>query len=142
MFKYIKLASVVFCISLLACQLSNNKPLQIDFSKDSTTIVCSNIDPSGLLQLKKNLKTDTMYQKLLSVLQTPGENDSTEMEIEWPGKLSMKGDQLVFTPDTPFRKGKTYLVETMINAQFASKKDVLRSEVGHQVKPQQKMLKR
>ena len=142
MFKYIKIFLFIFCGFLLACNSSNDTTLRIDFSADSTKIVCSNIDPVGLLQLKKNLKTDTMYQNLLSVLQTPADNDSTSMEIEWPGKLSMQGDQLIFTPDTAFKKGKAYLVETMLNAQFASKKEILRSEVGHQIKLQQKILLR
>lgn len=82
-----------------------------------------------------------MYQKILSVLETPADDDSTSMEREWPGKLIMQGENLVFRPDSPFVKGKTYLVETMLNTQFAGSGDVTRSEIGHQIKKQQKMLK-
>ena len=142
MFKYIKVFLVIFCGFLFSCNLSNNRTLKIDFSADSTTINCTNIDPAGLRQLKNNLKTDSAYQKLVSVLQTPADDDSTSMEIAWPGKLIMQGDTLVFTPDSTFKKGKTYLVETMLNTHFAIKKEVLRSEVGHTVKPQQKILVR
>jgi hypothetical protein len=142
MFKDIKLFLIIPCLLVFACKLSNHVPLQIDFSADSTKIVLSNIDPSSLHQLANNLTTDTAYQKLVAVLQTPTDDDSTSMEIEWPGKLSLVGHQLIFTPDRAFVKGKSYLVETIINAQFASKKEVLKSEVGHVVKPQQKILTR
>lgn len=140
MFKEIKLFLVMSF--LCACSTSNNKSLQIDFSADSSMIIFKQIEPAGLLQLKNNLPTDTQYQKLVSVLQTPGDDDSTSMEMEWPGKLVMDNDQLVFVPDSPFRKGKLYLVQTMLHADFATTKEVLHAEVGHHVKPQQQLLKR
>ena len=142
MFKYTKLLLVIISLILLSCDTTNNKPLLINFSADSTKIVIANIDPVGLAQLKNNLKTDSMYQKLVSVLQTPADDNSTNMEIEWPGKLSMQGDSLIFMPDSAFKKGKTYLVETILNAKFASGKEILRSEVGHRIKAQQKTLRR
>jgi hypothetical protein len=142
MFKNIKLFYVVFCVFLIACTSTKNKPLSIHFSTDSNKIVISNIEPAGLFQLKEYLNRDTAYQSLVSVLQTPAENDSIGVEIDWPGKLSLTGDSLLFTPNYPFTKGKNYLVETMINVQFASGKDIVRSDVGHYLKAQQKMLER
>jgi hypothetical protein len=142
MFKYLKCAVLLYCFSMMACDTTNNKPLWIGFSADSTNIVLKNIRPAELLLLKNHLETDSAYQKLVAVLQTPCETDSLEMEVEWPGKLVLDGDQLVFRPDQAFKKGKSYLVETIIDAQFASVKDVMRSNVGRNVKPSQKMLKR
>jgi hypothetical protein len=142
MFKSINLFLIMIAALLLSCNETSNEALLIDFSSDSSSIVISNINSDGLLQLKNNLKTDTMYQKLVSVLQTPAEDDSISMEIEWPGKLTMQGDNLVFSPDSSFKKGKQYLVETMINTKFATGEEILKSEVGHNVKPVQKMLKK
>ena len=141
MFKYIKLI-ILFSSFLVACSPTNNKPVSIHFSADSNAIVISDLNGASLLQLKNNMKTDSSYQNLVSVLQTPVEDDSTSMEMEWPGKLSVANDQLVFTPKLPFVKGKTYLVETMISAEFASGKDIVKSKVGYKVKPQQQLLKR
>lgn len=142
MFKDIKFFLVIASCFLLACHASNNKPLTIRFSADSSKILIANIDEAGMAQLKRNLPVDTSYQKLVAVLQTPTDDDSTGMEIEWPGKLSLAGDTLVYTPDTLFKKGKAYLVETILNTQFASKKEIISSEVGHRVKWQQQLLKR
>ncbi|MFD0940110.1 hypothetical protein [Pedobacter boryungensis] len=141
MFKYLKLSIWLLCLTLISCN-TNSKPLSIHFSKDSSAVVISNIEPAGLLQLKNNINTDTAYQNLVSVLQTPADDDSTSMEVEWPGKLSITGDSLVFTPANPFIKGKSYLVETMLNTQFARGKEIIKSEVGHKVKAQQQILRR
>jgi len=141
MFKYLKLFLFSTCFLSQACNTTEER-LSIDFSADSSAIIIANIEPSGILQLKNHLETDSAYQKLVTVLQTPADNDSTGMEIDWPGKLVLNKDQLMFTPDTPFVKGKTYLVETIVNSRFASAKEILKAEVGHAVKSQQKVLKR
>ncbi|WP_379087194.1 hypothetical protein [Pedobacter sp. UC225_65] len=141
MFKYIKLI-ILFSSFLVACSPTNNKPVSIHFSTDSNTIVISDLNGASLLQLKNNINTDSSYQHLVSVLQTPVDDDSTTMEMDWPGKLSVANNQLIFTPQMPFVKGKTYLVETMVTAEFASGKDIIKSKVGYKVKPQQQLLKR
>lgn len=129
-------------IGCFGCTKSNNEPISIRFSTDSSKILIANIEPAGLYQIKNNIKIDTMYKKLVSVLQTPADDDSTSMEIEWPGVLSIDGDSLVFIPTQPFIKGKNYLVETIINSKFATGEEILKSDVGHTLKLQQKMLKR
>ena len=143
MFKYIKfpISAVCFCL-LFSCTTASNKPLLIGFSADSSQIVVKEINEAGLFQLKSHINTDSAYQKLVTVLQTPADDDSTSMEVEWPGKLSIKEDHLVFTPNSPFIKGKTYLVETILNTQFASGEDIIKDRVGTQIKPQQQTLKR
>ena len=143
MFKYIKflLVSILF-FTLFSCNVKNSKPLLITFSKDSTQIVLKDISEAGLFQLKSHLDSDSAYQNLVVVLETPGDNDSTSMEMELKGKLSLNENQLVFTPELPFVKGKTYLVETIINAQFASGEDIIKDKVGKHIKPQQKTLLR
>ncbi len=141
MFKDIKLIGL-FSLFLWSCGQSSHPPVVIGFSVDSSAIVISNIDAASLRQLQQHLPSDSSYQNLVSVLQTPGDDDSVSMEIDWPGHLSVADQTLVFKPDTPFVKGKSYLVETMISAQFANAKDIVESKVGYQVKPQQRLLKR
>ncbi|WP_316785842.1 hypothetical protein [Pedobacter frigiditerrae] len=142
MFKYIKFLSFVIGVALVACNATNSKPLSIRFSADSSKIIISDINEAGLYQIKTNINIDSGYQKLVSVLQTPAEDDSTSMEIEWPGRLSVAGDSLIFTPNLPFEKKKEYLVETILNARFASGKDIIKSKVGFKVKAQQQILTR
>lgn len=142
MFKYRKFLTAICCVFLWACNGTKNKPLSIGFSADSSVIVIRNIDPVGLLQLKDHLATDTVYQTLVSVLQTPGDDDFTGREIDWPGVLSLKGNELLFTPKEPFEKGKSYLVATMVNASFSGVEDFIKDKGDYRVKAQEQVLKR
>lgn len=143
MFKYIKflLFTISFCF-LFSCDQTKSKPLVISFSLDHSKIVVKNINEAALFQIKSNIAKDSSYQQLVNVYQTPADDDSTSMEIEWKGTLSLKDDELLFNPVLPFIKGKTYLVETILNSQFASGKDIIKGKVGTQIKPQQQILKR
>jgi hypothetical protein len=142
MFKYKKLLFVLLFFTLYACNATNNKPLLISFSSDSTTIVLKNIELAGFLQLKNNINSDSVYQNVVSVLQTPSETDSLGTEKYFTGRLYVAGDSLVFVPNQPFVKGQNYLVQTMINTKFATAKDILTAKVGHKVKAQQQVLSR
>ncbi len=140
--KTIKLASIIYCCLFFACKNTDNKKLQIKFSADSSAISISNIESAALLKLKNNIKTDTMYQRLVSVLITPADDDSLSMEREWPGKLMVKDDNVVFTPDSPFQKGKTYLIETKLNMSFGDIEQVIKGQMKTGMNFQQQVLKR
>ncbi len=141
--RVLKFVYIFTCLCLcFSCKNTDNKSLQIKFSKDSSSILISNIEAAALLQLKNNIKTDTSYQKLVSVLETPTDDDSVGMEREWPGKLGMIHDNVVFTPDSPFLKGKTYLVETQLNMSFGEIEQVLKGKMRTTMNFQQQLLKR
>ncbi len=143
MFKYKKflLFGISFCL-FFSCNQTKSKPLLIAFSSDSSKIIIKDIDEAGLYRLKSNINADSSYQQLVTVLQTPQDDDSTSMEIEWKGKLNIEGNELVFTPAFPFVKGKTYLIETIINSHFANGEDIISGKVGTHIKSQQQTLKR
>ena len=139
----LKLFLVIICIFLCwSCNTTDNKPLVIKFSADSSAILVSNIDAAALLHLKNNIKTDSSYQKLVSVLETPAEDDSTSMERDWPGKLVMKEDDVIFQPDSPFLEGKTYLVQTQLNMSFGDIEQMIKGNVRAKMNFQQQVLKR
>jgi hypothetical protein len=142
MFKYKLYLFVILSLLILACNPTANKSLSIKFSADRTSILVSNIDESALFQLKNNINKDTTYQNLLTVLETPNDDDSTSMEREWPGKLTMNGNELEFKPDSPFIKGKSYLVETILNVSFADAEKLVKGKMNTSLKAEQQLLKR
>jgi hypothetical protein len=142
MFKNIKIPVLLACLFLAACDTTNNEPLYIGFSADSSKIVVSGITAAAKFEIERNLQAAPADQHLVSVTQIPADNDTLTMEIDFPGTLNLSGDSLFFTPDQAFAKGKNYLVQTMINAKFATAKEIIKAKVGHQVKAQQKILYR
>lgn len=144
MFKYFIWPIVLGCASLFfaGCSDANSKPLSIDFSADSSKIVFSHIDPRGLLELQTLKNRDSVLKDLISVLQTPSENDSLIREEAIPGQIIVKDSSLVFSPIRPFVKGREYLVITHLNIQFAKPEEIIKGKLSYTIKPQQKVLNR
>ena len=142
--KYISWA-VFFSICLLlltGCFSSNSKPLSICFSSDSTKIELNNVDRAGLWRLSSLESRDSLLKELVVVLQSPSEEDSLAMELPLSGYVTLTDSNVVFKPDSPFVKGREYLVVTHLNANFAELNDVFHGEMSTRVQPLQKLLVR
>lgn len=144
MFKYFSRTILIFGVSLFfaGCSDTNHKPLSIDFSADSSKIIFTHIDPRGLLELQGLKNRDSVLQDLISVLQTPTEKDSLIREEPIPGQININDSSLVFSPIQPFVKGRTYLVITHLNIQFAKPEEIIKGKLSYTMKPQQKVLNR
>jgi len=138
-FKYLILFAIV--INAISCSNTNNKPI-IKFSGDSSSIIIKNIDEASLLQIKNAYLANPDSVNFMSVLLTPGEQDSLQTEEEVSGKTEVAGDSLVFNPKKPFLKGKTYLIESYIGVQFVTTGELLKGGVKHNLQPQQQILTR
>ena len=131
------------CICMLgACSTTNNKPLLIGFSADSSSIVVSHIDRPGLLQLNTVDAQDSALSSLITVLQTPSETDTLFREAPMEGQLILTDTNIVFKPSQPFVKGRDYLVITYLNARFGTAEQIFKSKLNTSVKPQQVVLTR
>lgn len=125
----------------LACSNTNNEPI-IKFSGDTSSIIMKNFDEASLLQVRNSYLANPDSNNLVTVLVQPGELDSLQDEILVPGKIKILGDSLVFNPDQPFKKDKTYVVESFINAQFATSGKLITGKVKYNLQPQRRILKR
>jgi hypothetical protein len=127
------------CLFFSACFSKSENALEINFSTDSTKVVFEGIEQANLYQLKRNLN-DSISTSLVSVV------DLVEAKLGGDklvaGKLIVDRDVVYFVPEQPFKKGHSYWINTVLNASFATKQDILKSDVGHNVKPQEKILKR
>ena len=144
MYSYLfKLPPLLFGVAcLMSCSLANNKPLSIQFSSDSTSIVFSDIDPAGLWQIKNRPGIDTAHADVVSVLEMSSDDDSSGIEHNVAGKLVITDSNLVFKPVKSFISGKNYLVISYMNVKFASNQRIISGQLNHSVKPQQVVLKR
>jgi len=141
-FPVVRLLLLFFPASFLGCSSGGQAPLSIDFSADSASVVFKHVNPAGLLQLKNAGLPDSVWNDLISVLQTPSENDTAIVESPLPGKVLLKDSVIVFQPDSSFVKGRTYLVITHLNAEFGGLGKAAKSELSYTMKPLQKLLVR
>nr|WP_162988720.1 hypothetical protein [Pedobacter schmidteae] len=114
----------------------------IDFSADSSAIVFSHIEQAGLLQLQQLNKNDTALHRLIAVLQSPSEQDTTLKEAPVEGKILVTDSCLVFVPLSPLVKGRSYLVITHLNTRFGGAAEILKGELANRLRPVQKLLTR
>lgn len=133
----------LFVVFLFACTSANNKPLLIRFSADSSAIVFDHINRAGLLQLQNEVAdTDSALNDLVSVLQTPSDQESTLKELPIEGRVVVTDSNLVFIPKIPFVKGRDYLVVTHLNTRFGTVKELLKNELKPGIRAHQQLLTR
>ncbi|MFA4867313.1 MAG: hypothetical protein WC623_03895 [Pedobacter sp.] len=133
---------LLFACLLFGCSSTNNKPLLIDFSADSSSIVFNHIDRVGLNQLQEFGADDSTFKSLVSILEMPGVLDTTFKEHAINGKFQLTDSNLVFIPERSFVKGREYLVITHLNSKFGDLKALLKGELSTGVRPLQKALSR
>jgi len=137
--KYFVLFIVAFVA--ISCSNTNNRPI-IQFSADRTSIIIKNIDEASLLQVKNAYKDSSNALSMVTVLLKPGELDSVQDELEVPGKINVAGDSLIFNPDSPFVKGKTYVVESYIGVKFATVGNLISGNAKQNLQAQRQTLRR
>lgn len=143
MLRYLKLIIISFSCIISGCRFSSpEKQLHIGFTADRSAIMLSGIDEAGMMQLKHHLDEGQEIETLISVVQLIAEDDSTGMEQVCPGVLTVKKDQLLFIPEQPFVKGKSYQVQTLIGSRFGATGDILSGNVGSRIKQQSVVLVR
>lgn len=125
----------VCCLIFTSCNSKKDSKFDIHFSTDSSKIIFSGIDEVAIFQAQKHNPDN-----LISVLTIAGDNTAQEKLIS--GQIEIKGQHLTFVPDTPFVKGQSYLVRTILNSSFGKTTDVLKSDLGHTVKTYERILKR
>ncbi|WP_443945680.1 hypothetical protein ACJVDH_00785 [Pedobacter sp. AW1-32] len=129
------------CILLISCSHTNNEPI-IKFSGDQRSVVINNIDETSLYQAKKAFVENPDSNGLIAVFEQPAEMDSIQTERKVNGKIKWIDDALIFTPDTTFVTGKSYLIENYIGVMFGTTKKLLQNAVKPQLNPQRQILTR
>lgn len=132
-FPKLRLFVVFINCLLIGCSTSNNKPVIISFTADSSAITLREINPVGLLELKNHFENDSTGGEWVRV-----SSDGKEVS----GKLRMLEEEILFLPDTAFQRGKTYLVSTPLNTTFGDANQVLKGKVRYHLQPQEVLLKR
>jgi hypothetical protein len=142
MLKFNLYLTVLMVCCILACSNTKNEPLDIDFSKDSSSIQIKHIDPVGLLKIKNGELSDSVVQRMVQVVVSPEEGDTSSRDQLVPGKIIADSLSLIFTPSLPFEKGKRYMVLTFINSKFGDLQSLIQNKTKFSMAPNQKILQR
>ena len=126
-----KLIILSFIIFVFGC--SNQKEntlseqLEISFDEKSSSLVVSNIDDYIINSLLQDSLIDSSLNKSLAVFIKTEDEDLQDLERPFSGKYTLEKNSIVFLPDIPFLKGKSYLVEVYLQNPSGDVSNLLKS---------------
>ncbi|OAQ38486.1 hypothetical protein A5893_13755 [Pedobacter psychrophilus] len=110
-----RLSFVLLLFILFACQNKSANVLKdeinIAVSKDSSSLIISNIDDYILRDLSTDTLSNSMWAQTIAVYSKTDDEDLQDLEKPIIGKYAIADKNIVFTPNLSFKKGKSYLVE-------------------------------
>ena len=111
----IRLCLCCLIFIFFACK---NKPanllsdqIKINVSSDSSSLIFSNIDEYILKDLTEDTLADPIWEQTIAIYPKADDEDLQDLEKPISGKYAIADKNIVFTPNSSFKKGKSYLVE-------------------------------
>ena len=94
-----------------ACSWQQKLTSRVDVSltADHRSIQFKGLDRLIVGEISRDTNA-AVWQSLVSVYKMPADTDLKNYQPVQPGKYQVQDSVVVFTPDTPFVKGKTYFV--------------------------------
>ncbi len=98
---------LLFC---LACSTKPKAPeIKISLTDSSRSIKINGVDNSIAGEISRD-STSGIWQNLIPVYKMPADTDLKSYQPVQPGNYKVKDNAIVFTPDTPFVKGRAYFI--------------------------------
>jgi len=105
--KKIALALLVFC---LACKFkAKEAPVSVELINNGQSVKFTGLDPGISGEIGRDSVPD-IWQSLLPVYRLPADTDLKDFQQPQPGRYKLLDKAVVFTPDTPFVKGRAYYI--------------------------------
>lgn len=102
-----------FLLLLLICLGCSSKPQEntivIALAADYHSLKISGFDRAIINEIGRDT-SDQVWQSLLPVYRMPQDTDMKDYQNAQPGHYNIQDSLVMFTPDTPFAKGKTYFL--------------------------------
>jgi hypothetical protein len=101
------------CLILLIClgcaKKSGKLNLVTNFTDSNRSVKISGFDKAVIADIARDT-ANNIWQNLLPVYKMPVDTDMKDYQQEQPGKYRFEDTLVVFTPDTPFKRGQVYFL--------------------------------
>ena len=101
------------CLILLFCWGCARKQeklnLAINYTDSNRSVKISGFDKAVIADIARDTTND-VWQNFLPIYKMPADTDMKDYQQEQPGKYKFADTVVVFTPDTPFKKGQVYFL--------------------------------
>ncbi len=100
-------------IFLLLCISCSHKPVtpvvKVSLVDSGRSVQFSGLDYAIISEINRD-STAGLWQGLIPVYRMPADTDMKDYQPVQAGKYQLKNKAVVFTPDTPFARNKTYFI--------------------------------
>ena len=98
-------------MSLLAisCSSPKNPPITIKLLNNNHSVILKGLDYAILSEINRD-SAARRWQSLIPVYKMPADTELKDYQPVQPGQYKLIDSAIVFTPDTPFEKGKFYFM--------------------------------
>jgi len=90
---------------------STTNNISVSLINTNHSVQIAGFDKEVINDIAQN-SADSAWQALLPVYKMPVDTDMKDFQTAQPGKYSIKDSVVIFTPDTPFRKGQVYFLRS------------------------------
>ncbi|PAW92814.1 hypothetical protein CKK33_04615 [Mucilaginibacter sp. MD40] len=123
---------LLLCLWFTACQHGPQKRLvSLSLYNGGRSVKFTGLEQLVINEIARDTNRE-VWQSLIPVYKMPADTDLKGYQPLQPGKYVIKQNSIIFTPDTPFVKGKTYFVRSYQLGQGTSFADYLqgRAQLG------------
>jgi hypothetical protein len=103
-----KLWPLLLCFCLGCTNAPHATLLKISLANNNHSLQITGVDPNILRDINRD--TVSNWQSLFAIYRLPADTDMKNYQPIQPGQYQLKGNALLFTPDTPFIKQQTYFL--------------------------------
>ncbi len=113
MYLYREMKRIGLCLLIAVCFGCTNKlgklNLTINLIDSNRSVKITGFDKAVIADIARDT-ANNIWQSLLPVYKMPADTDMKDYQQEQPGKYRFADTTVVFTPDTPFKKGQVYFL--------------------------------
>jgi hypothetical protein len=99
--------AVLFCIG---CSRTEKAPaIHISLIDNNQSVKVTGLDKAVINDIARD-SSNEVWEGLIAVHRLPTDTDMKDYQLVQPGKYLLKDSSVVFTPDTPFAKNRSYFL--------------------------------
>ena len=113
---------------MLFCLACTNKPkapaIKVNFANDNKSVSFKGFDKAVMNDIGRD---SADWRTVFPVYKMPADTDNKDYQKAQPGKYFLKDGSVIFTPDTPFKKGQVYFTRILNYEQGNSVSSMIRN---------------
>jgi hypothetical protein len=104
-----RIVGVLLLVSLSCTPKRDKINVQISLLNKNSAVKLNGLEYAIISEINRD-STTGIWQNLIPVYRMPSDTDLKDYQPAQPGVYKIVDSAIVFTPDTPFRSGKTYFM--------------------------------